>query len=44
MKEIELALNKAGFSTVQSFDGFSKNPVTDKSERVQWRAMKGAQS
>lgn len=41
MNEIEMALDKAGFENKQSFDGFTKNPVTDKSERVQWRAQKG---
>ncbi len=42
MEEIEAALSEAGFVETQSFDGFSKSPVTDKSERIQWRAKKGA--
>lgn len=44
MEEIEAALNEAGFAEFQSFDGFSKSPVTDSSERVQWRARKGARA
>jgi SAM-dependent methyltransferase len=41
LQEIKAALVQAGFENIQAFNAFSKDPVGEKSERVQWRAVKG---
>lgn len=41
LEAIRTALSQAGYNQIEAYDAFTRNPVTDTSERIQWRAVKG---
>jgi len=38
---IRKALEDAGFEGIESYEAFGREPITDTSERMQWRAVRG---